>query len=114
MRYLPRFEPEWKRRFEKLDNSIKLRIAKKVRQIIGGLPGRHLEHGLPYFVEEVNQYRICYSSDEGLKLRCFYFVGDHKEYRKWIGAQAEKKALQPTSLNEMWDNPKDDEVWSKY
>ena len=83
MVYVPLFEPGWKWRFEKLDNSVKLRIAKKVKQIINGLPGRHLERGLPYIVEEVDQYRICYRSDEEGKTRRFYFVGDHKKYEKW-------------------------------
>ena len=85
--YTKDFDLNWKEYFEKLDNSVKVKIINKMKQILAGLPGRHLERGLPYFVEEVDQYRICYKSDEENKIRRFYFVGDHKEYLKWIGKQ---------------------------
>lgn len=85
--YTEDFDPDWKKYFGKLDNSVKLKITKKMKQILAGLPGRHLERRLPFFVEEVDQYRICYESNETTMVRCFYFVGDHKEYLKWIGSQ---------------------------
>lgn len=82
--YSPEFDEGWKRRFDSLDKSVKDRIVKKIRQILDELPGRHLGHGVPYFVEEVGQYRICYKSFDDLKVRRFYFVGKHKEYDRWI------------------------------
>ncbi|MBU0586300.1 hypothetical protein KJ780_02210 [Candidatus Micrarchaeota archaeon] len=81
--YALQFEPDFISRLKKLDNSIRIKIGKKINQVRDGLPGRHLEHGADYFVEEVGQYRICYKSFEEKKIRRFYFVGDHKEYEKW-------------------------------
>ena len=43
-----------------------------------------LRFGVDFFVEEVGQYRICYKSFEDKILRRCYFVGDHKEYEKWV------------------------------
>jgi len=85
--YAPDYDEGWKRLFEKLDNSVKIRIAKKIKQILNELPGRHLEHGVPYFVEDVGQHRICYYSFEETKTRRFFFVGDHKEYQRWVHEQ---------------------------
>lgn len=83
--YKPEFDVQWKGQFECLAPAIKERVAKKLKQILNGLPGRHLKHGSNFFVEEIGQYRICYISDEKKKIRCFCFVGDHKEYEKWVG-----------------------------
>jgi len=82
--YSPEFDPAWKGRFERLPEDLKARVVKKLKQILDGLPGRHLKHGLDYFVEEVGQYRICYKTFKERKVRRFYFVGDHKEYKKWL------------------------------
>jgi mRNA-degrading endonuclease RelE of RelBE toxin-antitoxin system len=81
------FDDEWHKRIAKLDKSIRTRVLKKAAQIINGLPGRHLQHGTDYFVEEVGQYRIAYKSFEREKMRRFYFVGTHKEYLKWLGIE---------------------------
>lgn len=88
--YSPQFDVGWKRRFDSLDNSIKMHVAKKVKQILGGLPGRHLQSGVDYFVEEVGQFRIAYKSFEERMVRRFYFVGTHKEYMKWIAQNADR------------------------
>ena len=85
--YSPEFDSSWKLCFESLDRGVQLRIVKKIKQILDGLPGRHLEHGADYFVEEVGQYRICYKSFEDRKARRFYFVGIHKEYEKWYSSK---------------------------
>lgn len=85
--YEPEFDPDWKEYFERLPNEIKPRIAKKMRQILRGLPGRHLRKGLPYFVEEVGQYRIAYRSFEDRQARRFYFVGNHKDYEAWYSGK---------------------------
>ncbi len=82
--YALQFTPEWNACFEKLDKDIQHRIWKKVIQIEEGLPGRHMKHGLDYYVEEVGQYRICYREFEEKKVRWLHFVGDHKEYEKWV------------------------------
>lgn len=83
--YSSEFDPIWKDRFASLSEDMKERVVKKIRPILNGLPGRHLHFGVDFFVEEVGQYRICYRSFEDRKIRRFYFVGDHKEYEKWIG-----------------------------
>ncbi|NYZ76763.1 hypothetical protein H0O02_00415 [Candidatus Micrarchaeota archaeon] len=78
------FDSAWDRYFEKLAPDIQKRIWKKILRIKDGLPGRHLHYGIDYFVEEVGQYRVCYKSFEVKKVRRLYFVGDHKEYEKWM------------------------------
>jgi hypothetical protein len=81
--YTSEFQDGWKDRFVKLPEDIKIRVVKKIKRILEGLPGRHLRFGVDFFVEEVGQYRICYKSFEDRKVRRFYFVGDHKEYERW-------------------------------
>jgi mRNA-degrading endonuclease RelE of RelBE toxin-antitoxin system len=71
----------------KLDGDVRRKISKKILQISNGLPGRHLQHGLDFFVEEVGQYRICYVSLENIKVRRIHFIGNHKEYERWINSQ---------------------------
>ncbi|MFH1106846.1 MAG: hypothetical protein V1787_03035 [Candidatus Micrarchaeota archaeon] len=70
--------------FLKLDESVKGRIRKKLRQLEGSLPSRHLGHGLPYFVEEAGQYRIAFEVDSERKMKIVHFIGSHKEYEKWL------------------------------
>jgi mRNA-degrading endonuclease RelE of RelBE toxin-antitoxin system len=84
MGYQIRFHEDWRPWWEKLDNSVQIRVSKKIKQIAEGLPGRHLELGADYFVEEVGQYRIAYTSNEAEGVRSVYFVGTHKEYVKWL------------------------------
>jgi len=67
-----------------LPPDIKIRALKKLEKIKDGLPGRHLEHGVPIFTEEIGQYRICYTEDDLNKIRKIYFVGKHKHYDKWL------------------------------
>lgn len=90
--YSDEYAKNWKGRFGKLDNSIQIRAVKKIRQILAGLPSEHARFGLPYFKENIDEnYRICYKSFEDSKIRRFYFVGDHKEYERWLagGGDAE-------------------------
>ncbi len=75
----------WEKYYVRLPPDIQKRVWKKVQQIKQGLPGRHLNLGVDYFVEEVGQYRICYKSFEDTQVRRFYFVGNHKDYEKWLG-----------------------------
>jgi len=87
MKYQLEIDEGWKEYFNDLPRDMQERTVKKVRQILSGLPGRHLKHGLDFFVEEMGQYRICYKSLENSRIRRFYFVGNHKEYEKWIKEQ---------------------------
>ncbi len=83
--YKEEFDEKWPPWWERLDNSVKIRVSKKIGQIIRGVPGRHLQKGLDYLVEEVGQYRVVYKSFEEKMVRRFYFVGTHDEYMKWLG-----------------------------
>jgi mRNA-degrading endonuclease RelE of RelBE toxin-antitoxin system len=85
--YQAEFDLDWKDFFKELPEDMKTRVVKKIKRILEGLPGRHLGHGLDYFVEEIGQYRICYQSFEDKKVRRFYFVGKHKQYEKWYGGR---------------------------
>jgi len=86
--YLDRYDrPKWDNYFADLSHVIKLRVLKKIQQILANPLKRHLKHGLPYFVEEVGQYRVVYKIDYLENAVKFYFVGDHKEYEKWLASR---------------------------
>ena len=85
MTYKIRFHPKWDGHYSKLDKSLRQRVMKKIMQLQGELPARHLGQGLPFYVCEIGQYRLCYETDEGKKVRTMFFVGTHKEYEKWTG-----------------------------
>ena len=74
----------WDVHFAKFDNSIKIRILKALDRLKLKQTTKHLEHGLPFFVEEIGQYRIAFKHSEGSNLKEVYFVGDHKQYDKWV------------------------------
>ena len=84
-KYAIQFHPEWDKYFHKLDNAMKQRVMKKILQLQEDLPARHLKRGLPIYVSEIGQYRMAYSIDEAKGIKVLYFVGDHKEYEKWLG-----------------------------
>jgi len=69
------------KQFLKLDKSIRMLVSKKLTQLELKLFSRHMKKGLPFFVEEVGQYRIAF--EEGKDLRTIQFIGTHKEYKKW-------------------------------
>lgn len=77
--------PDWDRYFSRLDNSMKKRVMKKILQLQGEVHSRHLKQGLPFYVSEIGQYRLSYAVDEAAKVKVLYFVGDHKEYERWLG-----------------------------
>jgi len=83
--YSLEFDLRWNGYYDALDTSIKERAKKQLRKLKEGLEGRHLKHGLDYFVLEFGQHRICYRKFEERKVKRVYFVGDHKEYEKWLG-----------------------------
>ncbi len=66
---------------KQLDKSIKERIVKRIGRMRDEPVGRHMKHGLDFFVEEIGQCRIVYVCESQEKLICF--VGTHKEYEKW-------------------------------
>ncbi len=80
-------EDEAKEQLGNLDNSIRIRILKKLKQLESKDEGRHLEKGLPYFVEEVGQYRVAFVLKREQNEKRVIFIGDHKEYEKWIHSQ---------------------------
>jgi len=75
------FADNWDEYYSKMDNSQQQRIWKKIQQLKVLTKARHLKRGLPYFVVESGQDRICFK-EEGNK-RTIHFVGKHKQYDKW-------------------------------
>ncbi|MEW6329519.1 MAG: hypothetical protein AB1468_05375 [Candidatus Micrarchaeota archaeon] len=83
--YKLEFARGWEGYFEKLDRSMQERVWRKIQQLKTTTYARHLKKGLPFYVSEIGQYRPCYTIDEKKKIKVVYFVGDHKEYEKWLG-----------------------------
>ncbi|GEM_PF-2591104 len=81
--YSARFHEKYKEGFEKLEESMKGRVAKKIIRILEYPHKRHLGKSAKYFVAEIGQYRAAYDILEEKSEVRFYFLGDHKEYRKW-------------------------------
>jgi len=77
------YDEEWPKYFNKLENEIRERVAKKIKKILEYPQKRHLKKGAEYFVGEAGQYRIVYKIFEENKEVRFYFVGNHKEYERW-------------------------------
>jgi len=82
---IPLFEldyiDDWDIYYAKTDTSEKQRIWKKIRQLKTLAKARHLRKGLPYFVVETRQYRICFKEEKNK--RTIHFAGNHKQYEKW-------------------------------
>jgi len=72
---------DWDIFYCKMDKAEQLRIWKKIQQLKTLARTRRLKEGLPYFVVETGQCRICFR-EEGNK-RTIHFVGNHKQYQKW-------------------------------
>jgi mRNA-degrading endonuclease RelE of RelBE toxin-antitoxin system len=83
MSYSVIFHEEARRKIFALDHSVRKLILKKIARMKTEPAGKHLRHGLPYFIAEVGQYRIAYEVDEAEKKKIIQFVGDHKEYAEW-------------------------------
>ncbi len=79
------FTNHWEKHFQKLPPLIQKRFLKHVEKYktFPSFDFRH-EHHVGLFVDEINQYRICFACDETLKVRKFYFIGDHKDYEKFL------------------------------
>ena len=67
---------------KKMERAQLIVFGKHIDKMADNPPGRHMKHGLPYFVDEVGQGRIVYRTvnDTIFVLRCF---NSHKDYEKW-------------------------------
>jgi len=81
--YKAEFDEDWTAHFQRLDNEMKERTARKIGKILAHPQKRHLKKGADFFVSEIGQYRIVYRIFEADNRVRFYFVGTHKEYEKW-------------------------------
>ena len=68
-----------------LDKPVRERLIRRIARMGNEPAGRHLRHGMGFFVEESGQYRIVYTCDCGVK--SIYFVGSHKDYEKWYSGK---------------------------
>jgi len=75
------FVDGWDIHYSKMDSAEKQRIWKKILQLKTLAKARHMKQGLPYFVVETGQYRICFKEEENQ--RTIHFAGNHKQYQKW-------------------------------
>ncbi|MFH0955355.1 MAG: hypothetical protein V1777_04600 [Candidatus Micrarchaeota archaeon] len=71
----------WDEFFSKLDTSVQQILLKKILKLQHLITARHLKHGVPIFVVEAGQYRICFREKQ--KTREILFAGSHKQYEKW-------------------------------
>ncbi|MDO8554541.1 MAG: hypothetical protein Q7S22_07065 [Candidatus Micrarchaeota archaeon] len=87
--YVLEFENDWKKYFRSVPPDIQLRFKKRLEKYenFPTVSFRHEKHGLDYFVDEIGQYRVLFTSEETSKIRRFYFIGDHKEYEKFLGTR---------------------------
>jgi len=76
------FDFGWDCFFKKFDKNIRERIWKKIQSLKSAECARHLKHGIPFFVLEAGQFRVCFE-ERGLS-RTVMFAGTHKQYEKWI------------------------------
>lgn len=83
--YALEFDEGWDAYFKRLDKGMRGRVWKKVQQLKQAPASRHLKQGPDFFIAEIGQYRIAYRVFEPRKVKRIYFVGDHKEYEKWLG-----------------------------
>ena len=75
----------WDTHYAKLDKSEQERIWKKILQLVGPIKARHPRFGLPFFVVETGQYRICFEEID--RRRKIHFAGNHKQYERWYREQ---------------------------
>ena len=81
--YNATFDEDWIGFFQKLDGTMKERVAGKIGKILEHPQKRHLKKGARFFVGEAGQNRIVYRVfEDSMEVR-FYFVGNHKQYKKW-------------------------------
>jgi hypothetical protein len=85
--YSLKFDVDWPSYFDKVPGEVQKRFRKRLGKYesFPTASFRHSRHGVGYFIDEMGQYRVCFVSEENEKIRTFYFIGDHKEYEKFIG-----------------------------
>ena len=84
MPYSLEFEPEWDVHFSKIDKSLQRKIWKKIQAQKRETKTRHLRFGVEFSVVEAGQYRVVLKIDEREKSKKIHFVGNHKQYEKWL------------------------------
>lgn len=71
--------------YSKLDKNEQEQIQKKIEKLKMIGSARHLRNGLPHYVIEAGQNRICYR--EFGSTRRIEFIGNHKQYEEWLDKQ---------------------------
>lgn len=71
-------------RLLRMDASVRERLIKRIARMREEPVGRHMKHGLSFFVIDIDKYRIVYACTGNCKT--IYFVGTHKEYEKWYSS----------------------------
>ena len=79
------FDSDLDKYYSKLDNSIRIRIAKRLLILKEDRNFRRLKFGLPHYVVEFGQYRVVFTEDNHKRKRTLVFVGTHKYYERWLG-----------------------------
>ena len=82
--YKLEYDEEWDNHFEKVPIQIQRRFLKRKNKYESHPKFRHELHGVPYFVDEISQYRICFTEPIKDNVRKFYFIGKHKDYLAWL------------------------------
>ena len=88
--YSLEYDTDWWNYFEQIPQDIQKRFVKRreKHRTFPDFAFRHEQHGIEYFVDEIGkQYRVLFTSNDNLKIRTFYFIGDHKEYEKFLGTR---------------------------
>ena len=75
------FADGWDTHYRKMDSTEQKKIWKKILQLKTLSKARHMQQGLPCFVVEAGQYRICFK--EEASQRAIHFAGNHRQYQKW-------------------------------
>jgi len=77
------FDQDWSHYWKKVPREQHERVLKKIQELKEDKQFRHLKLGSPYFVLEAGQYRVLFTEEQNK--RTLLFIGNHKDYEKWIG-----------------------------
>jgi len=80
------FRKNWDKHFKKFDKPTQEKILAKFEQMKQSLASRGL-HSSKYLVEEAGQYRIAFIQNNSMRTKDIHFVGNHKQYEKWLKKQ---------------------------
>lgn len=84
MNYTIELRNEWDKYYKKFSSEMQERIFKKITELEKGISCRRLKRK-NYFVAEVGQYRIVFLKNEEAKVITIAFIGNHKQYEKFLG-----------------------------